>query len=358
MDEGAGPGDAGAAEGERAGAAEGERGGAGEGDGTGFALSRRTVLKWGIGVPVLVVAAAVAGVELGRSRRSAGGVLTGPAVSATTAAPCTTLPAGTSPARGPTYQGEFSSQYRHCTVGYSLSYPPGYQHGDLLPLAVYLHAYGGDHLSAYAGYPLAAALALGSNGGSLRPMAMICADGGDGYWHPRPGDDPMRMIVDELVPMCRRIGLGRPPDPVVVTGLEMGGYGALLLAERYPRMFAAAVALSPTIWTSYEAARREDPEAFTSADQFREFDVVRGAAALSHKPVRVWCGRDDPFRPGIERFLGAAPAATTKLELVPGSDAPDTLHEEAWPSLVFLSAQLPIPPQPPPSPVTCTTGTS
>jgi len=73
-------------------------------------------------------------------------------------------------------------------------------------------------------------VALKSGG---RPLAMVTVDGGDGYWNPHPGDDPMAMVVHELIPRCQRLGLGRPPHRVVVMGISMGGYGALLLAERY-----------------------------------------------------------------------------------------------------------------------------
>jgi hypothetical protein len=40
-------------------------------------------------------------------------------------------------------------------------------------------------------------------------MAMVAPDGGLGYWNPHPGDDPMGMVIDELIPMCQRLGLGR-----------------------------------------------------------------------------------------------------------------------------------------------------
>jgi S-formylglutathione hydrolase FrmB len=34
-------------------------------------------------------------------------------------------------------------------------------------------------------------------------------------------------------------------------GISMGGYGALAIAERYPRQVSAVAAISPAIWTSY-----------------------------------------------------------------------------------------------------------
>jgi S-formylglutathione hydrolase FrmB len=80
---------------------------------------------------------------------------------------------------------------------------------------------------------------------------MVTVDGGDGYWNPHPGDDPMAMVIGELIPRCQRLGLGRPPRRIAVMGTSMGGFGALLLAEKYPRLFAAVAAVSPAVWTSY-----------------------------------------------------------------------------------------------------------
>jgi len=51
-------------------------------------------------------------------------------------------------------------------------------------------------------------------------------------------------------------------------GTSMGGYGALLLAERYPRLFAAVAAVSPAVWTSYPQARQARQGAFASAAAF------------------------------------------------------------------------------------------
>ena len=78
-------------------------------------------------------------------------------------------------------------------------------------------------------------------------MAMVTVDGGTGYWNPHPGDDPMAMVVHELLPMCRRFGLGQGSKPVGTMGISMGGYGALLLAEKYPALFSAVAAISPAI---------------------------------------------------------------------------------------------------------------
>ena len=51
--------------------------------------------------------------------------------------------------------------------------------------------------------------ALEIAGQTLPPMAMVTVDGGDGYWNPHPEDNPMEMVVSELIPMCQRMNLGK-----------------------------------------------------------------------------------------------------------------------------------------------------
>ena len=144
-------------------------------------------------------------------------------------------------------------------------------------------------------------------------MAMVTVDGGDGYWNPHPGDDPMAMVIDELIPRCRRLGLGRPPRRIAAMGISMGGYGALLLAEKYPRLIAAVAAISPAIWTSYPQARQANPGAYASAAAFAADDAVTHAAALGRRPVRVASGYADPFYPGVQALARALPAGAVMI---------------------------------------------
>jgi pimeloyl-ACP methyl ester carboxylesterase len=140
---------------------------------------------------------------------------------------------------GPQYSGAFYSAARRRVVGYTIAYPPGHGPGDRLPLVIMLHGYGADHSNALSGMSPAQAVALSVGGAPLSPMAMVTADGGSGYWNPHPGDNPLAMLADELIPFCQRRGLGRQPHRIGVMGISMGGYGALLLAEKHPDLVAA-----------------------------------------------------------------------------------------------------------------------
>src|SRR4029453_15589301 len=73
------------------------------------------------------------------------------------------------------------------------------------------------------------------------PWTVASLAGGDDYWHPRAGGaDPLGALTDGLLPMLAPRG-----GSLAVLGWSMGGYGALLLAERPPVGLAAAGASSP-----------------------------------------------------------------------------------------------------------------
>jgi enterochelin esterase-like enzyme len=224
-------------------------------------------------------------------------------------------------------------------VGYTVAYPPGRREGDVLPLVVVLHGYGANHADALAGLSLPRALALHVDGRPLLPMAMVAADGGGGYWHAHRGDDPMAMVIDELIPMCQAGGLGRSPQPIGIMGISMGGYGALLMAEKHPRLFAAVAAISPAVWTTYAEAVGANAGAYTSSSDFAANDAVTHAAALAPIPVRVASGLSDPFHPGVvalARRLG--PEAV--VVMAKGCHTGPFFRAQEPPSLAFLAAHL------------------
>ena len=208
---------------------------------------------------------------------------------------------------GPEVPGTFHSAARNRNVGYTIGYPPGHRPGDELPLVIMLHGEGGDHASALTGLTPAQAVALRVDGAPLKPMALVTVDGGTGYWHAHPGDDPMRMLTGELIPMCRERGLGRTRGQTGVMGISMGGYGALLLAEKHPDLVSAVAAISPAVWTSYVQARAVNARAYASAADFAANDVVTHAAALAGTPVRVASGYGDPFYPGVRALAAVLP---------------------------------------------------
>jgi enterochelin esterase-like enzyme len=297
--------------------------------------TRRRVLTLALGGTAAAAAAGVTGLEL-VSR----GILPGRTVLDRLEGACSASgpPMEFSPP-GPSVTGAFHSAARRRRVGYTIGYPPGYRTGDQLPLVIMLHGYGADHASALVGLSPARALALKVGGRPLAPMAIVTVDGGGGYWNPHPGDDPMAMLTGELIPMCRRLGLGRPPMRIGAMGISMGGYGALLLAEKHPRLVAAVAAISPAIWTSYPEARNANPGAYASAAAFAAGDAITHAAALARHPVRVAAGYDDPFYPAVRALARALPAGAV-VSFGRGCHTGSFFAGQEPPSLAFLAGHL------------------
>jgi enterochelin esterase-like enzyme len=240
---------------------------------------------------------------------------------------------------GAAFSGAFYSRARRRDVGYSIAYPPGHGPGSELPLVVMLHGFGANHTSALAGMSPAQAVALKVGGRALAPMAMVTVDGGGGYWNPHPGDDPMAMVITELIPRCQRLGLGRPPRRIGAMGISMGGYGALLFAEKYPQLIAAAAAISPAIWTSYAQARSANSGAYASAAAFAASDCVTHTASLARTPVRVASGYGDPFYPGVQALARALPAGAV-VDFGKGCHTGSFFLAQEPPSLAFLATHL------------------
>jgi enterochelin esterase-like enzyme len=242
-------------------------------------------------------------------------------------------------ALGPAHSGTFYSNARGRTVGYTLAFPPGHASGDPLPLVVMLHGFGGNHTDALAGMTPAQAVAIQVDGKPLPPMALVTVDGGGGYWNPHPGDDPMAMVVDELIPLCQSMGAGRPPASVGMMGISMGGYGALLIAERYPKLVHAVAAISPAVWTDYDQARSANPGAYASATAFASCDVVTHASALERTPVRIASGADDPFHPGVEALAASLPSHAI-VDISEGCHTGPFFASQEPASLTFLAGHL------------------
>jgi poly(3-hydroxybutyrate) depolymerase len=250
--------------------------------------SRRTVLIGGIS---LLVAGCGAGFELIQD-----GTLPGKYALARLDGACGSAPLPPGGAPPAEHAVSFYSAYRHRQVQLVTLLPagaaaPGARGG--LRVVVALHGSGSDAAA------LARQLAPAMTG--LTGLAVLCADGGGTYWHQRAdGDDPVGMIVHEVLPRAAAAGL--ETSRIALLGESMGGYGALLLAERFAAAgrhgtpaVAAVAALSPAIFASYADAIAANRGSFDSPADFRRNDVLGSAAALRDVPAWIACGSDDPF---------------------------------------------------------------
>jgi enterochelin esterase-like enzyme len=233
--------------------------------------------------------------------------------------------------------GRFRSRHMGgAEVGWSIAYPPGQGVGSELPVVVALHGRGATHRTAFDVLHLDAVLDRVVSASQVPPFALAAVDGGDhGYWHRRAdGTDAGAMVVEELVPLLRTRGLdtGR----LGLYGWSMGGYGALLLAGR-GRLRARAVAVaSPALFST---SGNTPPGAFDNAADYLRNDVYSHPGRLDGVPLRVDCGRSDPFYVATRDFVARLPTRPAGAFGEGGHD-PAYWRGVAPDELAFLGAHL------------------
>lgn len=181
-----------------------------------------------------------------------------------------------------------TSAARGRDVDFYTAVPAGHGDGRGLPVCLVLH---GARATA-ADFP---AFGLGrflsdAVGRGAAPFVLAGATGGVLGWEPSAGDDPQRMVHEEIPSWCAERGFDT--TRIAVWGWSMGGYGALRLAEAFPGFVRAVAAFSPAV---------------SPGDR-----VFKGVSALGGTKVGLWCGRQDSFYNPVrelERVLPAAPAA-------------------------------------------------
>lgn len=182
--------------------------------------------------------------------------------------------------------------------------PPGAKSAAGLPVCLVLHGFGDDHRAAVRLVHVDRALATITHQGAP-PIAIVAMDGGeDTYWHRRAdGEDPQRMILDELLP--RLAAKGMRTSRFALFGWSMGGYGSLLLAETLGKSRVAFVAVdSPALWIHPGDSA---PGAFDNREDFIRHDVFTGRPRLAGIPVRVMCGQSDGFAAATRVFVRGVP---------------------------------------------------
>ncbi len=194
---------------------------------------------------------------------------------------------------------------RRRTVRWEVAWPPGSQPGDRLPVALVLHGRGDDSRAAFGAQGLQHFLAAAVGSGTPA-FALAAIDGGDHtYWHARAdGDDPQTMLTDEFLPLLQRMGLRS--DRFGLTGWSMGGYGSLLLATRVPDRVVVVATDAAALW---QRSASTAPGAFDSPADFTRNDVFTRIDRLSAIPLRLSCGRTDPFAGANHALAAALPRA-------------------------------------------------
>jgi enterochelin esterase-like enzyme len=220
-------------------------------------------------------------------------------------------PAGRPPAASTSVLrvGHLPSSHVSGGADWTIAWPPGLVPGQPAPVCVCLHPRGGSHRTATSSLRLHDFVAEAAESG-VPPFAIASIDGGDRYWHPRTdGNDPLTLVLDEFLPfLATEHHLGSGEHSAALLGWSMGGYGALLAAEKVPDRFVAVVAAGPAISRRRRGLARD---AFDSDADFAAHDVFAGSARLAGLQVRIDCGSADPFHGAARDFAQSLPSAPT-----------------------------------------------
>ncbi|MBP2323911.1 S-formylglutathione hydrolase FrmB [Kibdelosporangium banguiense] len=132
------------------------------------------------------------------------------------------------------------------------------------------------------------------------PFAVVSVDGGrDSYWTVRAdGDDPQRMLRDELGPIQAAFGI------------SMGGFGALRFARDRKDLKAVGV-ISPALFRRWPDARSKN--VFLDQKHWEDNEPLRHLKEIEGVPLGVWCGTEDPLLYAAKALAGQARPAETRI---------------------------------------------
>ncbi|HKN55252.1 MAG TPA: alpha/beta hydrolase-fold protein [Amycolatopsis sp.] len=210
--------------------------------------------------------------------------------------PATAPPAEPAPLTQPVTVQRMHSAARDKDVELALVVPSGVPAAGL-PVCLALHGRGAS-ARTFLGLGLPDVLSSVVRAGTP-PFAVAAVDG-DHYWvDVGSGDDPQRMLADEVPGWLAQRNL-RPASAVL--GISMGGYGALHFSRAHRDLRAVATA-SAALFTSWPDAKSRkifgDEAQWRATEPLLHTDELRGAG------TGVWCGESDPFVTANRRLIKA-----------------------------------------------------
>lgn len=185
--------------------------------------------------------------------------------------------------------------------------PDSYNGKKEMPVVYLLHGYSGSYADWVKNAPVVKDLA------DTYQFILVCPDGGFSSWYLDSPVDPNfkyeTYVVEELVPWIdQHYKTIKSRGGRAITGLSMGGHGALYLAFRHQNVFGAAGSMSggvdirpfPNNW---DLAKRLGSFA-THADVWEKHTVTNLLHLLEPNKLAliVDCGTEDFFFPVNEKF--------------------------------------------------------
>lgn len=142
-------------------------------------------------------------------------------------------------------------------VNFSVYLPPNYQANDTrkYPVLYLLHGYSDNETAwvQFGNIDQTADIAIAS--GEITPMIIVMPDG-DLDWYINDNTGKIRwmdMFIQEFIPFIDKEYRTRASSEFrAISGLSMGGYGALIHTIKNPSVFSTCAVLSAAVWTEKE----------------------------------------------------------------------------------------------------------
>jgi enterochelin esterase-like enzyme len=233
--------------------------------------------------------------------------------------------AGAAAVRADIHDVVFHSKLNRRDVPIKVYTPPGYEKGSArYPVVYNLHGGGGSPERQWdrTGKTIRDAM----DGGKVRPMIYVYANGLGNTLFLDYADGSLKvesMIVRELIPFIdSKYRTIASHEGRAIDGFSMGGFGALLIAFRYPTLFSSAVSygaamLDPDMiriggengqFPSKEFVEKNSPWGLLAANK----DRIR-----EHLRLRMVCGdKDEKWYPGNLKLKQRADELKVPVEWV------------------------------------------
>ncbi|MBO3130278.1 alpha/beta fold hydrolase [Dermatophilus congolensis] len=139
-------------------------------------------------------------------------------------------------------------------------------------------------------------------------LTVAAVDGGRHYWHRHNnGIDTAAMVVDDFLPLVAALGLDT--DRFALTGVSMGGFGALRLAAQLgpTRVMGVGVVAPALRRTPLEnpTLMFDNKRAFEANNPFGKLEQLREI------PCAIACGKQDAFYAASKAMAAALPGTPT-----------------------------------------------
>jgi enterochelin esterase-like enzyme len=186
--------------------------------------------------------------------------------------------------------------------------PPAIESGSSVPIVLMLHGVYGSHWSwFFKGGAHHTAIKLAADG-RIRPMLLAApSDGlfqdGSGYLRHSDRDYETWIVEDVMEALRSSFPCASQQSPLFITGLSMGGYGALRLGAKYAGMFRGISAHSAITRVEEMSEFVMEPFPFDQLTA-RETDLMVWLEDNRDKlpGLRFDCGARDPLLEGNRRL--------------------------------------------------------